>query len=185
MIIKKMARMAEPRLPANQYMENQLTGDLPRAYPVSQVYAGGFAVSAVEEKPGASPPRPVPARGPHGAHDSLVVELIEEPESQWRKNLSVLAGSEAEFFHDDPETQPRPDRRLLFPKKKPAIGENNGASKLTAASVIQMRAEARRGVSQRRLARKYRVSRATVFDVISGKTWQHVPDTREGEPDDE
>ena len=183
MIIKKMARMAQPRLPANQYMENQLFGDLPVHYPRSQVYAGGFAVSAVEEEPVASPPRPVPARGPHGAHDSLVVELIEEPESQWRR-ISSLPGSEAEFFHDDPETQPRPDRRLLFPKKKPAIGENNGASKLTAASVIQMRAEARRGVSQRRLARKYRVSRATVFDVISGKTWQHVPDTREGEHDD-
>ena len=107
--------------------------------------------------------------------DSLVVELIEEPESSWRRNLAALpAGSEADFF-DDPE----PDRQPERPPKRPARGENNGAARLTEASVVQIRSEARRGVSQRRLAREFKVSRATIGDVISGKTWQHIPEVLE------
>ena len=177
MIIHRIARQAPPRPESIPHgdQENQLSGDLPVYYPRSQTY-GGFAVSVVEEEPVASPPRPVSARRPHGAHDTIVVELIEEPDgSPWRK-LSGLPGSEDEFFRD-PET--KPDRRPKLPKLA-ARGENNGAAKLTEAAVIQMRAEARRGVSQRRLARTYKVSRAAVFDVVSGKTWVHVPD----EPDE-
>ena len=132
-------------------------------------------MAEIAEEPRTAPPRPVPARGWHGAKDSIRVELIEEPDnSPWRR-FSCLPGSEDEFFHD-PETASKPDRK---PIKHPAMGENNGASKLTEAAVAQIRAEARRGVSQRRLARAYKVSRATVFDVISGKTWTHVPEAIE------
>lgn len=175
MIIRRAARQPEPRLPANLYQENQLSGDLPTYYPSSQVYAGGFAVSAIEEEPRASQPRPIPAKGWHGAHDSIAVELIEEPEGSWRKNLLVLPGSLDDFFHDSESSDRKPER----PPKRPARGEDNGAAKLTAAAVVQMRARAACGVSQRRLAREFKVSRATVGDVLSGKTWAHIPDEKE------
>ena len=55
------------------------------------------------------------------------------------------------------------------------VGARNGSAKLTEAQVstIRQRYEAG-GVTQRELARQYLVSQNTVFDLLRGRTWQHV-----------
>lgn len=55
-----------------------------------------------------------------------------------------------------------------------ARGERNGASKLTGQAVRELRADHGRGLGQKRLARKYGVSQATVWDILAGKIWRHV-----------
>jgi len=53
-------------------------------------------------------------------------------------------------------------------------GEAYGMSRLTAAAVLEMRARKHRGASADELAERFRVSRWTVFDAVSGRTWGHV-----------
>lgn len=60
-------------------------------------------------------------------------------------------------------------------KERMALGELNGFHKLTERDVISMRENGRRGVSSRVLARDFGVSARTVRDVITRRTWAHVP----------
>lgn len=53
-------------------------------------------------------------------------------------------------------------------------GERHPNSKLTAADVRHIRAEARRGLSARAIARDFDVSRRQVSDVINGTAWSHI-----------
>lgn len=52
-----------------------------------------------------------------------------------------------------------------------SLGENHGNSKLTAEIVRAIRAS---GQTDTALSRKYKVSRTTISDARSGKTWSHV-----------
>jgi group I intron endonuclease len=54
-------------------------------------------------------------------------------------------------------------------------GTRNNFSKLTEASVVEMRAQAQAGVGRSVLARQFDVSEATVSRVLAGKIWSHVP----------
>jgi hypothetical protein len=56
-----------------------------------------------------------------------------------------------------------------------ARGEAHHQAKLTAGEVIEIRARAAYGESQRALAREFRVDRAAIRNVIQRKTWRHVP----------
>lgn len=51
-------------------------------------------------------------------------------------------------------------------------GEKHYASKLTKAIVIKIRKS--KGVTQKSLAEKYKVSQSVICDVIKGKTWKHI-----------
>jgi len=54
-------------------------------------------------------------------------------------------------------------------------GENNGNSKLTKNEVIMIRERYRLGgISTRRLALEYKVSRTTIKDILRRKTWFYV-----------
>jgi hypothetical protein len=62
----------------------------------------------------------------------------------------------------------------VFPSNGPAKGEDVSTAKLSEAEVLAIRAEyGRKGLST--LARKYRVSVVAVFQLVKGRTWQHLP----------
>jgi len=53
-------------------------------------------------------------------------------------------------------------------------GEDIANSKLTEAAVRQIRKQADEGVAAKDLAKQYKVSRDTIYDVVKRKTWKHV-----------
>ncbi len=67
--------------------------------------------------------------------------------------------------HVDPEWQP-PD-----PKAK---GKKHPFAKLTENDVKEIRRLSNEGMSQRKLAAKFGVSRGTIEPIIKGETWKHV-----------
>lgn len=59
-------------------------------------------------------------------------------------------------------------------KRRRAHGERTGGSKLTEASVIQIRARAAAGVSQAKLAKEYGVSNRNINNIVRGTVWKHL-----------
>jgi predicted DNA-binding protein (UPF0251 family) len=60
------------------------------------------------------------------------------------------------------------------PEKTPR-GESAGQSKLTNEQVMALRADGRlSGLSQRKLAEKYGITQATVWNILNGNTWKHL-----------
>lgn len=57
-----------------------------------------------------------------------------------------------------------------------ATGERHGSAKLSEEDVRKLRGCVRRGMSRRRTAKLFGVSPATVYDIMTGKTWSHVAD---------
>lgn len=53
-------------------------------------------------------------------------------------------------------------------------GEAHGASILNELDVIEMRSLKQAGATADELAKKFNVSRSTVFDAVSGRTWGHI-----------
>lgn len=53
-------------------------------------------------------------------------------------------------------------------------GEQNGAHKLTEATVKQIIADRERGLSRWALSRKYGVPEPTIGRITSGRTWKHL-----------
>ncbi|MGH3407550.1 MAG: hypothetical protein ACRDRJ_34380 [Streptosporangiaceae bacterium] len=168
MIINVPCRQPEPRLPANRYMENQLTGSPPTFYPKYQGDAD-FTVVMVDEPPPYQPPRPVPARSwhPAGADPLGDVELIEEDQA-WSPPPGLDDGADEEdFFHSKSEG-----------KKKRHRGSRRGArnpnAKLDSTTVLAIRREFERGASIRKLAKIYERSRGTIANIVTGESWQDV-----------
>lgn len=56
-----------------------------------------------------------------------------------------------------------------------ARGEQHSCAKLTEVQVIEMRRRYAAGESPSGIARAYRVNYAHMADVVSGKSWRHVP----------
>lgn len=60
-------------------------------------------------------------------------------------------------------------------KNRHMKGNMNPISKLTPEAVREIREVAKEGYgSQRRMAKKYRVSEGVISEAVSGKTWAHV-----------
>jgi hypothetical protein len=74
-----------------------------------------------------------------------------------------------------PERLPRGERNgsVLHPERL-ALGERNGSAKLNAAKVLEIRRLARKGVSQRAIARQYGVTHILIGKVIRRENWRHV-----------
>ena len=54
-------------------------------------------------------------------------------------------------------------------------GESVGTSKLTDNDVVEIRAKHKQGgITQRELAKEYRISEPTISEVIRCKIWQHI-----------
>lgn len=60
---------------------------------------------------------------------------------------------------------------------RPIPGEANGNAKLTEGQVRAIREQIREGVSQRRIAALYRVSKYAVYSIAKGLTWGHLSDS--------
>lgn len=59
-------------------------------------------------------------------------------------------------------------------KGRAAVGQRNGAAKLTADQVIAIRLRLGAGETIGAVARAYQVSRPTISDIRRGITWKHV-----------
>ena len=57
---------------------------------------------------------------------------------------------------------------------KSNVGEKHPSHRLTDAAVRSIRARYRRDSNARQLGREFGVSRRTVRDAVSGRTWSHV-----------
>ena len=55
-----------------------------------------------------------------------------------------------------------------------AYGESSGNSKLTESGVREIRRLAAEGVQKATLARRFSISRGTVYQVLNRTTWKHV-----------
>lgn len=53
-------------------------------------------------------------------------------------------------------------------------GESNSASKLTASDVLKIRKLSKLGISQRKIATQFNISKSTVADIINRTTWNHI-----------
>lgn len=168
MIIHYAARQAPPRpesIPKGPQV-NQLTGEPPRQFPKYQG-SGDFLVTMIEEPPPVIPPQPVMATGKNWDNGPDVQLIEEEPGA-----LPYQQPSENTTTYRTP--------RRFRPGRSRA-GSANGMAKLTEAAVVQIREQireqAQNGVSQRKLAKIYQVSQATISDVVSGRTWQNIGET--------
>lgn len=56
-----------------------------------------------------------------------------------------------------------------------ARGENVGTSKLTTDTVIEIRKQVSSGITQKAMSEKYKVSRATICNIMKRKVWNHIP----------
>jgi hypothetical protein len=67
--------------------------------------------------------------------------------------------------------------KLKSHKFKPQLGEHNGASKLTAVMVAEIRNRYATGrATQRALAEEYSVHRNTIFSIIHNRLWRSEGD---------
>lgn len=60
-------------------------------------------------------------------------------------------------------------------KGRSATGERHGLSKLLSGEVAEIRAKRAKGMSMRKIAGQYGICAASVFKVVHGATWAHVP----------
>lgn len=54
------------------------------------------------------------------------------------------------------------------------LGDLNGATKLDRNQVLEVRDLRKKGLSERKIAEKFNVSRGSVNAILSGRTWKHV-----------
>lgn len=71
-------------------------------------------------------------------------------------------------------TTPRENHAHAKAGGRIAHGEQNANAKLTEKAVLEIRARASRGESQRALATEYGISQSNVFRIASRKLWRHV-----------
>ena len=62
----------------------------------------------------------------------------------------------------------------MVSRDRHARGSRSGTSKLTERQVVEIRARQAAGELHRVLAAEYGVSRTTITQIVSGKTWRHV-----------
>lgn len=64
----------------------------------------------------------------------------------------------------------------------PARGERDGNAKLTEAAVREIRRQYVEGISQYALAAAFAVTQATISQIVSQKTWTHLPSVNQRPP---
>jgi hypothetical protein len=57
---------------------------------------------------------------------------------------------------------------------KPSVGETHRSTKLKEIDVMEIRVLSGFGVTQRTIAKQYNLNRASVFNIINGKSWKSV-----------
>ena len=67
----------------------------------------------------------------------------------------------------------RDNVRDALNKRRLRTGDRNHLSKLTADQVVDIRAQLKRGVTLRDIARAYGVSDGTIGHIASGRNWKH------------
>lgn len=63
----------------------------------------------------------------------------------------------------------------MVQKNRQARGDNFCCSKLREADIPVIRFKAALGMTERALATEYKVTQPTIHEVLSRKTWRHVP----------
>lgn len=53
-------------------------------------------------------------------------------------------------------------------------GVNNFSSKLTELKVLEIRELYKKGISSRKLSKKFNVSKSNILSIVNNKTWKHV-----------
>lgn len=74
-----------------------------------------------------------------------------------------------------PMIPPRVQRGVARSPERVVRGENNGKSKLNAASVADIRKRASEGLPLKTLAVEYGIHASTISGIIRGLTWKHIP----------
>lgn len=96
----------------------------------------------------------------------------------------LWVGTAADNTHDciqkGRKNTPRGESHSSNMREVAARGEQNGAAKLTAEKVRQIRLRySQDGITFERLATEYGVRNATIHRIIHRKTWNHVTDNDE------
>lgn len=73
------------------------------------------------------------------------------------------------------ERMPRGERHYLHQHPELARGERSPSAVLTENEVMAIRWQYARGAIKAALARRYGVSRATIYDIVTYGTWSHLP----------
>lgn len=72
-------------------------------------------------------------------------------------------------------SQENTDDMIKKGRAAPPKGEASSFAKLTATQVIAIRHRAKQGESKVDLAREYGVLKATISDILTHRTWRHIP----------
>ena len=79
-------------------------------------------------------------------------------ESQIGKGLGIKASEETR-------------KKMCESSKK---GESNHASKLTSSDVLEIRRLSSEGMGQRKIGKKFNVTKGTISSILKGLTWKHI-----------
>ena len=86
-----------------------------------------------------------------------------------------LATGDRHGLHKHPETIARGSRHgsVTHPERV-ARGERNSSAKLTGKDVSEIRRYAAEGVTQKSIAKKYSVSKSSIYRIVKRERWSHV-----------
>lgn len=103
-------------------------------------------------------------------------ESLHRGEQHWTfRHPELVARGERQGAHTQPNSVARGERHWTFKHPgKIRRGEESSSCKLADLRVIGIMARSLQGVSQQQIAREYEVSPRTVFNILSGKTRQHL-----------
>jgi hypothetical protein len=90
-------------------------------------------------------------------------------------NLEWVTHAENQRHAIDTGLKPiNPDAAYRQPKKGRPRGERVSTAKLTKEDVLRIRELLTQGISQRKIAKMFKVCQATIKDINMEKTWQHI-----------
>ncbi len=92
-----------------------------------------------------------------------------------KKKPECLQRGDNHWAKRNPEWVKRGVDRKVIPLEKRPRGEGHGCSKLTEASVIEIRNLHRAGERMKALANRFHVSKSTIGMVVNRHVWKHIP----------
>lgn len=66
------------------------------------------------------------------------------------------------------------NRQDAIEKGRDVRGEQHTSAKLTSGNVLEIRELAKQGISHSEIARRFKVSRGAIVDIIYRRTWTHI-----------
>lgn len=123
--------------------------------------------------------RPGSMNGKHHSHEtrhkiSVACQLVEHGEEWCKKIGDALRGKHRKPTWTDRKHTDESRAKISAARKGLGVGSENNAAKLTETDVREIKIYLKAGESGMSIARRFRVSKITIYRIRDGKTWSHV-----------